>query len=196
MIDLKLIENESSELNEHIDSAMDKVIKHFEHELASVRTGRANTAMVEDIIVSCYEGSTHMPLKNIATLSAPDARMIVIQPWDKATLPDVEKAIFNSDVGITPANDGNLIRLQLPEMSGTRREELIKVLHKKLEDSKIGVRNVRKDFHNFIRDAERKKTISEDFSRRLNDLLQKITDQHIKKVEEMSDKKEKELRPN
>ena len=196
MIKLNLIEGQTAEFEAMTKELMDKVIKHLEHDLVSIRTGRANPAMVEELEISCYEGTTVMPLKTIATITAPDAKLIIIQPWDKSILPDIEKAIFSSDIGITPANDGNLIRLQLPEMSGTRREELIKVLHHKLEAARIGIRNARKDFHNFVRDAERAKKISEDFSRRLNDNLQKITDSYIKKAEEISSKKETEIKPH
>ena len=195
MINLKLTENESTALEKHINDSMDKVMTHFEHDLVTIRTGAASPSMVEDLMITCYEGTTQLPLKNLSTISTPDPKLIVIQPWDKAVLAEIEKAIFNSDIGITPMNDGNIIRLQLPEMSGSRREELVKILHKKVEDGRIGIRSVRKEYHNFIRDAERKKDVSEDFSRRLNDLLQKITDKHIKKIDAMSTKKEKELNP-
>jgi len=195
MINLKIAENETAPLEKHIKDSMEKVIKHLEHDLTTIRTGTANPSMVEDLMVTCYEGTTQMPLKTLATISTPDPRLIVIQPWDKAILPEIEKAIFNSDVGITPANDGTIIRLQLPEMSGSRREELVKILHKKIEDGRIGIRGVRKEYHNFIREAERKKEISEDFSKRLNDLLQKITDMNIKKIDETNAKKEKDLNP-
>ncbi|MCF7800113.1 ribosome recycling factor [Candidatus Babeliales bacterium] len=171
---------------------MEKPIKHFEKELASVRTGRASTGLVETLKVECY--GQIMTLKELATLSAPDARLITIQPWDKTIIGDIEKAIKNSDLGINPINDGTLIRLQLPMMSSSRREELVKVLNKKTEECKIGIRAVRKDFHNQLRDTEKAKGISEDFASRLTDLLQKITDEFTKKVDTMHDKKANELR--
>jgi len=171
---------------------MEKPIKHFEKELIAIRTGRASTSLVESIKVECYDQL--MPLKDIATLAAPDARLITIQPWDKSVIPNVEKAIFSSDLGMTPVNDGTLIRLQLPQMSAARREELVKVLSKKTEECRVGVRTIRKDFHNEVRDAEKKHIVSEDFAKRLSDLLQKITDQFIAKADQMGEKKAAELR--
>jgi len=171
---------------------MEKPIKHFEKELASIRTGRASTVLVESLKVECY--GQIMTLKELATLAAPDARLITIQPWDKTIIGDIEKAIKNSDLGINPINDGTLIRLQLPMMSSSRREELVKILNKKTEECKVGIRTVRKEFHNQLRDAEKAKGISEDFATRLTDLLQKITDDFTKKVDTLHDKKANELR--
>ncbi len=175
-----------------LKTSMEKPIKHYEKELSAIRTGRASTGLVEDIKVKCY--GQQMRLKELATLSAPEARLITIQPWDKTIIGEIEKAILTSDVGITPVNDGTIIRLQLPQMSEARREELGKVLGKKTEECKIGIRNVRKDFHNKLREAEKAKGISEDFAKRLTDLLQKITDSFIKKSEELHGKKEKEIK--
>ena len=194
MIDNKLIENET-QLEQHINQEMDKIIKHFERELASIRTGRAHPSMVENLQITCYGGTAEMPLKNLSAISIPEAQLIVIQPWDKSIMAEIEKAILQSDLGITPANDGNIIRLQLPEMSGSRREEMVKILHKKAEEARIGVRNIRKDFHNFVRDAERNKKISEDTLKRLSDKLQKITDKHIENIEKYTNKKEEGLKP-
>jgi len=135
-----------------------------------------------------------MKLRELATLTAPEARLITIQPWDKSVIGEIEKAILASDIGITPINDGTIIRLQLPQMSEARRDELGKILGKKTEECKIGVRNVRKEFHNNLRDTEKAKGISEDFAKRLNDILQKITDNFIKKVDEINDNKHKEIK--
>ncbi|MBM3886622.1 ribosome recycling factor, partial [Candidatus Dependentiae bacterium] len=173
-------------------SAMDKPIKHFEKELAAMRTGRATTALLENIRVDCY--GQIMPLRELATLAAPDARLLTIQPWDKSIIPAIENAIANSDLGATPANDGNIIRIQLQQMSSSRRDEMVKLLGKKTEECRVNVRNVRKDYHNIIREAEKKKTVSEDFAKRINDLLQKVTDQFIEKADQMHNKKEAELR--
>jgi ribosome recycling factor len=192
MINLKLNDNNLKEFESALSSEMDKAVKHFERELITIRTGRAHPALVEGIKVSCYD--TMRNLKEIALISAPEARMIVIEPWDKALIPEVEKAISNSDVGVTPFNDGNIIRIKLPEISTARRDELVKVLHKKLEEARIAIRNVRKDFHNLIRDSEKGKKISEDHGRRLTDTLQKITDKFIALVEQMSQKKENEVK--
>jgi len=166
-------------------------IKHFEKDLSIIRTGRASAAIVENIMVACY-GQT-MPIKNVATIAVPDARLITIQPWDKGTINDIEKGILNSNVGLTPVNDGELIRMQIPQMSAARREELVKDLGKKAEESRIGIRNIRKDYHNHIRDVEKKHGISEDFAKRLKELLQKVTDEFIAKIDGLQEKKAKDI---
>jgi ribosome recycling factor len=174
-----------------VEAEMDKSIKHFEKELLKIRTGRAHTSTIEDIKVSAY--GALMPLKELAALSAPDSQMLVVQPWDKSIMADIEKAISTSDLGIAPVVDGDLIRIQLPKMSTARREELAKVLSQRLEESKVSVRNVRKDILNLLRDTEKSKKISEDYSKRLQDLLQKITDKMTEISEKMAQKKHAEL---
>ncbi len=186
------VENEIKLFETSVKEEMTQAIKHFEKDLVAVRTGRASTALVDNIRIECY--GQMMGLKELATVSTPDARLITIQPWDKSLIVEIEKAIQASDIGIHPANDGTVIRLQLPQMSSDRREELVKILSKKTEECRVSVRNVRKEFHNQLREAERKSTVSEDFARRLADLLQKITDTFITKVDEMHHKKEQELR--
>ena len=189
---IAFMEGDSKSFELLLKAEMDKPLKHYERELTGIRTGRAHTSLVEGIKVESY--GQLMPLKDIATIAAPDARLITIQPWDKTTIPEIEKAISASDLGLTPANDGNVIRLQLPMMSSARRDELVKVLGKKTEDCRIGIRNVRKDFHNEVRDAEKKRIVSEDFAKRLTDLLQKVTDQFIGKTDDLHTKKENELK--
>lgn len=191
-IEFTIIENDTKSFEKAMDLEMGKAVKHFEHELVGIRTGRAHTSMVEDVKVAVY--GEVMPLKNVAALSAPDARLITIQPWDASSIGDIERALLASDIGMTPVNDGKIIRLQLPEMSTSRREDLIKVLGKKAEESRVSIRNVRKDFHNLMRDAKKNKTISEDFEHRLEDHLKKITDKFIALIEQMSNKKEQEIR--
>jgi len=191
-IKITLIENDIKSFQNPMEAEMDKSIKHLDRELVKIRTGRAHTALVEEIPVSVY-GQPPVALKGLALLSAPDTRLITIQPWDKNTLGDIEKALTESDIGITPANDGDLIRLRLPEMSSTRRDELVKILGKKAEEAKIAIRNVRKDFHNLVRDAKKDKIISENFFNRLSDVLQKVTDAFVDKAEQMRLKKEKEI---
>jgi len=193
MIELVLTEGNSIPFEKAVQEEMTKSLKHFEHELVSIRSGRAHPSMVESLKVICYGGESELPLKNLASISIPEARVIVIQPWDQAVIPDIEKAIKNSDLGISPANDGNILRLILPEMSSQRREELLKILSAKLEGSRVSIRGVRKNLQNFVRDQQKAKEISEDFSKRLGELLQKQTDEFIKKVEELSSKKEKDL---
>src|SRR5690606_18329433 len=134
-----------------------------------------------------------VPLKGLGAVCAPDSTLLTVQPWDSSIISDIERAIVASGFGVTPANDGKVIRLRLPAMSSERREELTKVVHKKLEESKVAVRNVRKDFKNIITDAKKDKKISENFHNRLADVLQEVTDLYIAKLEAMSKKKETEL---
>ena len=192
-IQINLVENDIKSFQTPMETEMSKSIKHFEGELIKIRTGRAHTSLVEDLQVAVY-GQPAAPLKNYAAIAAPDVRLITIQPWDATIIDDIEKAIKNSEIGITPLNDGTVIKLVLPEMSSTRREELAKVLHKKLEECKISVRNIRKDFNNILRDGKKDKKISENFYNRLEDVLQKTTDKFIEKADQLSDKKEKEIR--
>jgi ribosome recycling factor len=170
---------------------MENPIKFFEKELLAIRTGRASTAILENLKVDCYDQM--MSLRDIATLAAPDSRLLTIQPWDKGLIGAIEKSIQNSDLGASPVNDGNVIRIQLPQMSASRRDELVKLLGKKTEECRVSIRNIRKEFHNEVREADKKHIISEDFAKRLSDLLQKVTDQFIEKVEQMNAKKTAEL---
>jgi len=191
-IDVNLIENNVKSFQQPIEIEMEKAIKHFEGELIKIRTGRAHTSLIENILVSCYNQPA-MPLKNFASLAAPEVRILTIQPWDLSIISDIEKAILNSNLGVAPINDGNIIRLQFPEMSTTRREEFIKILGQKSEDCKVVIRNIRKDFNNLIRDAKKDKTISENFYNRLGDVLKKITDTFAEKVDLMAKKKKEEI---
>lgn len=193
MNEYTITENDTKGFENAMTLEMSKAIKHFERELITIRTGRAHTSMIENIKVSCY-GQAPTPLKTVAALSAPDSRLLTIQPWDPSTIADIEKSILASDVGLTPINDGKIIRLQLPDMSTSRREDLVKILHKKLEECRVAVRVVRKEFHNNVRDAKKGKKISEDFSNRLDDSLKKITDKFIAQVEQMSSKKEQSIK--
>ncbi len=185
-------EGDPREFEATVNSEMESPIKHFEKELSSIRTGRATTSLIIDLKVEAY--GQQMSLKELATVAAPDARLLTIQPWDKSIIGDIEKAILTSDLGINPINDGQIIRLQFPMISSERREELVKQLGKKTEECRVGIRNVRKEFHNQIRTAEKEKHISEDFASRLTDNLQKLTDKFIKKAEEFHDKKAHDLR--
>lgn len=192
MLSFQITEGEVSSFESAILHEMQGPIKHFEKELVSIRTGRASTKLIESIKVEAY--GQEMQLKEVASLAAPDARLLTVQPWDKTIIGDIEKGLLASDLGITPANDGELIRLQLPQMTTDRRDELVKILSKKAEECRVGVRSVRKDFQNLVRDAEKKNDISEDFAKRLQDVLQKLTDNTIKKVEEMVEKKSADIK--
>lgn len=192
MEQIVFVEGDVKVLENALKLEMDKPLKHFEKELAALRTGRASTALVEHIKVECY--GSMMPLKEVGTISTPDARLITIQPWDASLVQAVEKAILESDLGVTPNNDGALIRIQLPQMSASRREEMAKLLGKKTEDCRIGIRAARQEYHNQIRKAQKDKVVSEDFVKRLNDTLQKVTDSFIAKAEALHEKKETELK--
>ncbi len=185
-------EDNTKDFEQTVKIEMEKPIKHYEKELSAIRTGRASTTLVENLKVECY--GQMMSLRELATIAAPEARLITIQPWDKTVLGEIEKALLASDVGITPINDGTIIRLQLPIMSEARRNDLHKVLGKKTEECKIGVRNIRKEYHNQVRDADKKHGISEDFAKKLSELLQKITDSFIKKADELHEKKAQEIK--
>ncbi|MBT4153532.1 MAG: ribosome recycling factor [Candidatus Magasanikbacteria bacterium] len=156
----------------------DKVIEHIRHDISTLRTGRATPALVEDIIIDAY--GTKQPLKAVASITAQDAKTLVVDAWDKSVMKAVEDGIRKSDVGINPVNDGTVIRLPLPELNAERRADLIKLLHKKLEEGKIAIRKVREDIRNEIEKAEKDKTISEDEKFSLQDAL----DGHVKSYNE------------
>ncbi|MCX5716220.1 MAG: ribosome recycling factor [Candidatus Omnitrophica bacterium] len=181
-------------LKEVIHEAQDKMKKTVEvmqHEFATIRTGRASSALVEGLKVDCY-GSA-MPLKQLAGISTPDPKLVLIQPWDASILGDIEKAILKSDIGITPLNDGRVIRLSMPQLTQERREELVKVIKKIAEDAKVSVRSIRRDTNEKIKDLEKAKNITEDDSFKSVEEIQKLTDKQVKEIDDVLAKKEKEL---
>jgi len=192
MISIVLEEGNPKKLETPCKQEMDKAIVHFEKELAAIRTGKAHTSLVDTLKVECY-GST-MAIKELASVATPDTNIITIQPWDKSVVGDIEKAIANSHLGVNPQVDGNVIRITLPQMTADRREKLIKLVSEKAEDGKITVRNIRKDVVNIIREGEKKKLVSEDFSKKLSKLLQDITDQYIAQISTLADKKQASLK--
>jgi len=173
------------------NSRMGKTIEALKRELSSVRTGRASPALVEHIRVDYY--GTPTPLKQIATISAPEARLLVIQPWDTTSIGEIKKAIQKSDLGLNPSSDGNLIRLSIPPLSEERRKELVKAVHKKTEDGRVALRNVRRDAMEMLRDLEKEKEISQDEEKRALDRLQEITDSFIEEANVLLKEKEAEL---
>lgn len=193
MIEMTLTENDIKSFEKIMHDEMTKPIKHFEGELIKLRTGRAHTSLIEDIQVSCY-GQPPMPLKTLASLAAPESRLLTIQPWDASIIPDIERSIRSSELGVSPINDGALIRIQLPEMSTSRRDELTKILGKKLEECRVSIRNVRKEINNVIRDSKKDKVISENFFNRLSDTMEKITGSYIEKAEQLAHKKEQDIK--
>jgi len=192
MIEINFVGLDSQSFEKKIAPEFQKPLVHLERELATVRSGRAHPAMVENIKATCYGGST-MSLKELAAISAPDVNLIVIEPWDKSVIPDIEKAIRMSDLGVSPVNDGNYIRISLPAVSKEHREELAKLIGQKTEECRIGIRNIRKDIKNLITQAEKNKAVSQDFAKRLQDSLQQATDKAIEVAEQKSAKKEKEV---
>jgi len=170
---------------------MQKAVEALKHDLGSIRTGRASSSLLERIHVDYY--GTPMPINQVATVTVPEARLLVIQPWEKKMLTDIEKAIQKSDLGINPNNDGQVIRLAIPPMNEERRRELVKALHKKLDEHKVAVRNVRRDVHDKLRDREKKKEVTEDELKRSTDRLQKLTDRYIDEMDKVGKAKEQEI---
>jgi len=170
---------------------MEKAVEDFRKDLASVRTGRANVALLDHIRVD-YHG-TPMPINQLGNLTIPDPMMIVISPWDPGAVPLVDKAIRTSDLGLNPANDGKVIRVPIPPLTEERRKELVKHIHKVLENHRTAVRNIRRDVKEAIEKLEKEKKISEDDKKRSLDELEKVTHSETKKIEDLSAAKEKEV---
>jgi ribosome recycling factor len=170
---------------------MQKAVEILKQDLSSIRTGRASAALVERITVDYYGAPT--PINQVASISVPEARLLVIQPWDRKLLTDIEKAIQKSDLGINPNNDGQVIRLAIPPLNEERRREMVKTLHKKLDEHKVAIRNIRRDSHDKLRDREKKKEISEDELKRSADRLQKLTDRFIDEMDKIGKTKELEI---
>jgi ribosome recycling factor len=174
-----------------LHNRMGKAVDDFRKELAAIRTGRASVHMLDSVHVDYY--GTAMPLSQIAQVHAPEAQLITVQPFDPSTLGTIEKAIRSADLGLNPMNDGKLIRVPVPPLTEERRRDLVKHLHKVLEDHRTAVRNIRRDGNDLIKKTLKDKKITEDDERRSYDEIQKLTDGEIKKMEDMSKAKEKEI---
>ena len=170
---------------------MDSSITALKRELSAIRTGRATPALIENVPVDYYGVPT--PLNQIASISAPDSRAIMVQPWDKQALQEIEKSLIKSDMGFNPSNDGTIITVPIPPLTQERRQELVRLLKRRLEESKVSIRNVRRDGIDSLRKLERAKSISQDENRRTQDQLQKSTDNHVKFVDELGASKETEI---
>ncbi|HEY9571317.1 MAG TPA: ribosome recycling factor [Metalysinibacillus sp.] len=170
---------------------MEKSISSFSRELASIRAGRANASLLDRISVEYYGAPT--PLNQMAGISVPEARLLVIQPYDKTVLGEIEKAILRSDLGITPTNDGSVIRIMIPALTEERRKDLVKLVGKEAENAKIAVRNVRRDANDDLKKAEKASEITEDELHSLNEDVQKLTDTYIAKIDEVAKDKEQEI---
>jgi ribosome recycling factor len=179
------------QLYKDLENRMKKAVEATQGEFAAIRTGRANASLLDHVAVEAY--GTEMPLRHVANVSVPDARSIVIQPHDKSILGDVRKAIEKSDLGITPNVDGNVIRLGVPPLTEERRKDLVKIVHKRAEEGRVAVRNVRRDGHDHLKAALKDAKITEDENRRANDQVQKLTDKHIADIDALVQNKEKEI---
>ena len=181
----------SSEIITSADHKMARAVEVMERDLASIRTGRASTGLVERIHIDYY--GTQTPLKQIATVNASEARLLTITPYDKSSIKSIEKAILESDLGLTPSNDGNLIRLTIPELTEERRKELVKVVHQLAEEGRVAVRNIRRDCMHHLRDLRKGGDAGEDEERRAEAELQKLTDARVKDIDGLLKGKEEEI---
>lgn len=175
-----------------IEKRMQKTVEGLKGELSTIRTGRATPSLIEHIKIDY--GGVPTSLNQVAGISAPDAKFLVIQPWDKSSIQNIDKAIRTSDLGLNPVSDGNLIRISIPPLSEERRQELIKVVRKRVEDRKIAIRNLRREVMDELKELEKKSEISQDEQKRTSNQLQKITDSFIADVDKMGHNKESELR--
>lgn len=174
-----------------VEHRMKSAVEALQRDLNAVRTGRASPTLVERLMVDYY--GTPTPMQQVGTIHAADARTLTIQPWDKHALADIEKAILKSDLGLMPSNDGVVVRLALPPLTEERRKELVKVVHKKVDDAKVAVRNCRRDGHDSLREQEKAKEISADDLKRSTERLQKLTDRYIAELDKVGQAKEQEI---
>lgn len=179
------------EVYEDMKDRMAKSLEALKREFTKVRTGRASASLLDSIRVDYY--GTPTPLTQMASLSTPEARLILIQPWDTSVLEDMEKAILKSELGLNPMNDGKVLRIAIPTLTEERRKELVKVIGKMAEDSRVAVRNIRRDANDMIKDLKKEKEISEDDAFKAQDEVQKVTQDNIEKVDEILEGKEKEV---
>jgi ribosome recycling factor len=182
-----MIEEILDDLREKMESSVAALNKEF----IRIRTGRATTALLDGIKVSCYD--TQMPIDQVATLSVPESRLITIKPWDQSVIKEIEKSILKSELGLTPMNDGKMIRISIPPLTEDRRKELAKLARKMAEEGKVAIRNHRRDANEMFKDLKKDKDISEDEMFKAQDDVQKITDEFIKKIDKLTAEKEKEI---
>ena len=180
------------DLLKETEDRMNKAVDTLRDNLVSIRTGRASPALVERLPVEYY--GTPTPLNQLATISVPEPRLLAIRPWDPTALADIERAILKSELGLTPSNDGKIIRLNIPRLTEERRQELVKVVGKQVEEGKIAVRNIRRNAIEDLRELESEKMISEDEFYRTKDDVQEITDKFVAKMDEIGRDKEREIR--
>jgi ribosome recycling factor len=179
------------EINKDTKTRMERVIEDYRHKLATVRTGRASTSLLDNITVEYY--GTQMPLNQVATIHAPEASLLTVQPFDPSLINEIEKALRTSELGINPSNDGKLIRIPIPPLTEERRKQMVKVVHDMAEDHKTAVRNIRRDSNDKLKKSLKEKTISEDEEKGGLDEVQKLTDQYVARIAELSKHKEDEI---
>lgn len=179
------------DVHKESEEKMKKTVEVYKEELKSIRAGRANPALLDQISIDYYGTST--PLKQVASVSAPEPRLLVIQPWDANLITTIEKEILKSDLGLNPSNDGKLIRLPIPLLTEERRKELVKVVRKSAENAKISIRNIRREANDMIKKMEKDKTLSEDDRKAAENETQKITDKYIDEIDNLTNIKEEEL---
>jgi len=179
------------EISKDTRTRMEKVIEDFRHKLATVRTGRASTSLLDNISVEYY--GSPMPLNQVATIHAPEASMLTVQPFDPSLINDIEKALRTSELGVNPSNDGKLIRIPIPPLTEERRKQMVKVVHEMAEDHKTAIRNIRRDSNDKLKKALKDKAISEDQERGGLDEVQKLTDTHVTKIGDLAKHKEDEI---
>lgn len=182
---------DAKELQKDAKYRMNKTVETFTNELTKIRTGRATPALLDSVKVDYY--GQKVPINQAATVSVPEPRLIVVQPWEKKMLPDIEKEILKADLGFNPNNDGTFIRIPIPQLSEERRKDLVKLVHKFTEDSKIAIRNIRRDINDHLKKLEKNHEISEDELSVELEEAQKLTDDHIKQIDEIMENKEKEV---
>lgn len=170
---------------------MEAIIEATRRDFAAIRTGRANPALLERVEVEYY--GTRMPLNQVANLSAPEARLLVVQPYDRSLIPEIEKAILKADLGLTPTNDGQIIRLVVPQLTEERRKDLVRLARREAEEKRVAVRNVRRDVIDEIRKAQKAGELSEDEARRAQDAVQALTDEYIGKIDQLLKAKEDDI---
>ena len=180
-----------TEIINEMKRKMDRALEVLGQDFARIRTGRASVTLLEGIKVDAY--GTAMPISQVASLAAPEPRLLTVQPWDTALMSDLEKAILRSDLGLTPSNDGKIIRIPIPPLTTDRRKELAKSTKKMTEESKVALRNLRRDANEQLKDLKKDKQISEDEAFKAQDEVQKITDDYIKKLDALAAEKEKEI---
>ncbi|MCC6485371.1 MAG: ribosome recycling factor [Armatimonadetes bacterium] len=181
----------TTDLMKDAEYRMQRAVEVAIEDFQTLRTGRANPTLLDHVMVD-YHG-TPMPINQLGTVTAPEPRQLLISPWDKQSIAAIEKAITNSDLGLTPSSDGNVIRLQIPYLTEERRKDMVKQLHKRAEDHRIAVRNVRRDVNDKLKHQEKEHEISEDDARRLQEQVQKLTDKFIEEIDRLQKNKETEL---